>query len=81
MISTIDAAGRVVIPKSIRETLRLVGGVALDIRERDGIVEISPLPATLELREGPKGVVAVPSKKMPPLTDDLVRATIERSRR
>jgi hypothetical protein len=28
-----------------------------------------------------KGWVAVPARKLPPLTDDMVRETIERSRR
>lgn len=53
----------------------------VEIRERDGRIEIEPAPTpmTLVMRRG--GVVAVPRKKLPPLTDDIVRATLERTRR
>jgi AbrB family looped-hinge helix DNA binding protein len=36
MITTIDAAGRVVVPKSMRERLGLGPGVLIELRERDG---------------------------------------------
>ena len=81
MRSTIDGAGRVVIPKSLRLRLGLRGGETLEIRERDGTIEIEPAatPMTLVEREG--AVVAVPEGDLPPLTDDIVRATLERTRR
>jgi len=81
MKSTIDGAGRVVIPKSIRERLGLQGGEVLDIRERDGRVEIEPAatPMTLVKRRGTSA--AVPRDELPPLTDDIVRETLERTRR
>jgi len=81
MRTTIDGAGRVVIPKDLRERLGLSGGRLLEIRERDGRIEIEAAtePMTLEQREG--GAVAVPEQPLPPLTDEVVRATIERTRR
>jgi AbrB family looped-hinge helix DNA binding protein len=81
MKSTIDGAGRVVIPKSLRLRLGLRGGETLEIRERDGTIEIEPAatPMTLVEREG--AVVAVPEGDLPSLTDDIVRATLERTRR
>lgn len=81
MKSTIDAAGRVVIPKALREKLGLLGGRAVEIRERAGYLEIDPAPTpmTLVRRRGVR--VAVPSRKLPPLTDEIVRDTIEQIRR
>ncbi len=81
MQSTIDAAGRVVIPKSIRDSLGLTGGQKIEIRERDGAVEIEPAatPMRLEKRDG--HLVAAPEHELPVLTDDLVRATLEKVRR
>lgn len=81
MQTIIDAAGRVVIPKSIRDSLGLTGGQKIEIRERDGAIEIEPsaTPMRLEKRDGHP--VAVPEHELPVLTDDLVRATLEKVRR
>lgn len=81
MQTTIDSAGRVVIPKAVRERLGLTGGESLDVRERDGRIEIEPAPTPMKLVRRKGGAVAVPAHKLPPLTDDIVRETIERSRR
>jgi len=81
MQTAIDTAGRLVIPKAIRDRLGLTGGQVVEIQERDGKIEIeaAPTPMTLVDREG--GLVAVPEEDLPPLTDDIVRTTIERTRR
>ena len=42
MHAAIDKAGRVVIPKAVREAAGLKPGVKLDIRYRGGVVEIEP---------------------------------------
>lgn len=81
MRSTIDMAGRIVVPKAMRERLGLVGGRAVDIRERDGRLEIEPVPVEMKLVRRGRGLVAVPTRKLPPLTDEIVRETIERTRR
>jgi AbrB family looped-hinge helix DNA binding protein len=83
MRSTIDAAGRVVIPKALRERLGLTGGEPIEIRERDGTIEIEAAPTPMSLVETADGAVAVPvpDRDLPPLTDELVRATVERTRR
>lgn len=81
MVTTIDSAGRVVIPKSLRERLHLTGGQAIEIREREGLIEIEPAPTPMTLETTPGGPVAVPAEELPPLTDELVRATLERMRR
>lgn len=76
---TIDPAGRIVIPKAIRERLGLVPGEPLELREREGHLEIEPAPMRLARRK--HGAVTVPEVGLPPLTDELVRATLERVRR
>lgn len=81
MRSTIDAAGRVVIPKAIRDRLGLAGGETLEIVEREGRIEIEPAPTPMRLVRRGRGPVAVAEGDLPPLTDDIVRSTIERTRR
>lgn len=81
MKSTIDAAGRIVVPKALRERLGLAGGRAVEICERDGRLEIVPAPTSMKLVKRGGGSVAVPARKLPPLTDDIVRDTLEQTRR
>lgn len=81
MKSTIHAAGRIVVPKAMRQRLGLTGGRAVDIREREGRLEIEPAPTPMALVKKRGGRVAVPSRKLPPLTDEIVRETIEQTRR
>ncbi len=81
MRSAIDAAGRVVIPKELRDRLGLDRGRVVEIRERDGRIEIEPTATAMALVRRPGGCVAVPEDELPPLTDDIVRDTLERVRR
>ena len=81
MKTAIDTAGRLVIPKAIRDRLGLTGGQVVEIQERDGKIEIEAAPTPMTLVDHEEGPVAVPEKELPPLTDDIVRATIERTRR
>jgi AbrB family looped-hinge helix DNA binding protein len=78
---TIDAAGRVIIPKSIRDSLGLTGGRTIEIREREGVIEIEPATTAMRLEERNGHPVAVPDRELPPLTDGVVRATLEKTRR
>ncbi len=81
MRTTIDAAGRIVVPKRLRDELRLEAGQALEIAARDGRLEIAPqsTPMQLERREG--RLVAVPDEPLPTLTASEVRETLEQLRR
>lgn len=81
MRTTIDATGRLVIPKRIRDRLGLRGNEQVEITERDGHIEIELAPTDVELvREG-SVLVARPGRSLPPLTDEIVRETVDRVRR
>ena len=81
MKATIDAAGRIVVPKPLRQALGLKPGQPLEIRAGDGRLEIEIAATPMKLKKRGKGVVAVPETKLPPLTADQVRDTLERVRR
>ena len=65
----------------MRDHLALGSGRAVEISECDGKIEIAPVPTRMSLVKRRGGVVAVPEGDLPQLTDDVVRATIERTRR
>lgn len=81
MRTAIDRAGRIVVPKALRDALGLVAGQELGIALVDGHLEIEPAPSEVSLRKRGKGVVAVPERELPVLTSDEVRRTLERTRR
>ncbi len=81
MRTTIDSAGRVVIPRDLRLRLGLSGGDPVEILERDGHLEIGVVASVMRLEASDQGPVAVPEEDLPPLTEEIVRSTIERSRR
>jgi AbrB family looped-hinge helix DNA binding protein len=82
MKTTMDAAGRLVVPKALRQALGLKAGQQLEIRGGDGRLEIEITPTPMHLKRRGKGVVAVAlSREMPALTAELVRDTLERVRR
>lgn len=80
MTITIDAAGRLVIPKDIREQARIEAGVPLEIRCRDGRIEIEPAPRQVRIVKKGRFSVAVPVEPAEPLDDGTVRATRDRIR-
>jgi len=81
MKATIDAAGRIVVPKSLREALGLKPGQPLEIRAGDGRLEIEIAATPMQLKKRGKGMVAVPDAELPALSAELVRDTLERIRR
>ncbi len=81
MKSTIDSAGRIVVPKALRDALALKPGQRLDIRVEDGRLEIEPAATPMQLKAHGQGVVAVPDEELPALTAELVRETLEGVRR
>lgn len=81
MIVTIDAAGRIVVPKAFRLALGIKPGQSLEMRAGDGRLELEIAATPMTLKKRGKGVVAVPEKPLPALTADQVRDTLERVRR
>ena len=81
MRATIDAAGRIVVPKLLRDALGLRPGQPLELQVRDGRLEIELASVGMRLEAGPHGPVAVASEALPTLSADLVRETLERTRR
>jgi AbrB family looped-hinge helix DNA binding protein len=81
MRTTIDGAGRVVVPKALRDQLGLESGTPLDVQVRDGRLEIEPVPTSMHLERRGKGFVAVPDDPLPPIDAADVRAVIEAMRR
>jgi AbrB family looped-hinge helix DNA binding protein len=81
MRTTIDSAGRIVVPKSLRQALNLKPGQALEIRAGDGRLEIEVAATPMTLQRRGKNVVAVPEIELPQLTADAVRETLEQIRR
>lgn len=78
---TIDAAGRVVVPKALRDELGLEGGTTLEIRVRAGRLELEPVPTPMRLVRRGEGVVATTEEPLPPIDADDVRAITESLRR
>lgn len=81
MRTTIDAAGRVVVPKFMRRRLGIDGPAEVEIDERDGIVEIRRPDRNVTAVQGPDGrTVFVAPEGTPPLTAEQVRAIVEETR-
>jgi AbrB family looped-hinge helix DNA binding protein len=81
MRTTIDSAGRIVVPKSLRDALALKPGQALEIRAGEGRLEIEVAATPVSLKKRGRGLVAVPDAPLPSLTAEEVRNTLERIRR
>jgi AbrB family looped-hinge helix DNA binding protein len=81
MMTTIDSAGRIVVPKRLREELHFRPGQELELKAVDGRLEVEhpTTPIRLEKRRG--RLVAVADREMPTLTAEMVRETLEQIRR
>jgi AbrB family looped-hinge helix DNA binding protein len=81
MKTTIDPAGRLVIPKQIRQEAGLRPGMPLDVRWRGGRIEIEPAPLPVKLVRKGRLLVAVPDKDGTGLSADTVERTRKTLRR
>ena len=81
MRTTIDAAGRIVVPKAVRDALGLGAGQQLEIVARDGRIEVDVPPVEMQLVTRDGLTVAVPDEPLPTLSADQVRDALERTRR
>ena len=81
MKTTIDQAGRLVIPKEIRREAGLKPGMPLDITFREGRIEIEAAPVSVRLARKGRLLVAVAGAKVPVFTSAAVERTREELRR
>jgi AbrB family looped-hinge helix DNA binding protein len=77
MKTTIDNAGRLVIPKEIRRQAGLHAGDQLNVSWRDGRIEIEPAALPVKLVRRGRWLVAVAEHPVPKLTQDEVNATLD----
>lgn len=81
MVTTIDSAGRIVVPKRLREELGFRPGQELELNAVDGRLEIEHQATPMRLERRGKRLVAVADGEMPTLTAEMVRETLEQVRR
>ncbi len=81
MKTTIDSAGRLVIPKEIRQEAGLKPGMPLEVRWREGRIEIEAAPLPVKLVHKGRLLVAVPRKDLTPLKAETVERTRIKLRR
>jgi AbrB family looped-hinge helix DNA binding protein len=77
MITTMDSAGRLVIPREIRREAAREPGTPLEVRWRDGVIAIEPQTLPVKLERKGRRLVATPSTKVAALRS----APVERTRR
>ncbi len=76
MKASIDAAGRMVIPSEIRRQAGLRPGMPLDVRWRDGRIEIEPGTLAVKLVHRGHLLVAIPTAEIEQLTPQTVEETL-----
>ncbi len=81
MKTAIDRAGRVVIPKAMRQAIGLDGGGSVEVTVRDGRIEIEPTSVPMQVVKIDGFPVIQPESELPPLTAEMVRATLDQVRR
>ncbi len=69
------------VPKAIRDAMGLDAGRAVDVTLADGRIEIEIAPAKVHIDKGGILPVIRAAEDLPPLTDDIIRETLEATRR
>jgi AbrB family looped-hinge helix DNA binding protein len=76
-----DHAGRIVVPKALRDHLGVEPGQPLRARVHDGRLEIEPEPMGAALVDEGGVLVITPAEPVAPLSREAVRQLIEDLRR
>ena len=80
MSTAIDSAGRLVIPKAVRDAAGILPGTPLEVRFRDGRIEIEPIPLDVSVEFVEGVAVASPREPVPVLLAGTITTTRERLR-
>lgn len=77
----IDAVGRLVVPKRLREELGITGPTELELTAADGRLEatVPDVPARVEVRDGAAVIVA--EAPIPAMSVEETREAVDRTRR
>lgn len=75
---TIDSAGRIVLPKPLREALGLLPGSAVDVSRYGGGIQLIPTGRTARLVEESGAIVATADTR---IDDEVVFGLIDAQRR
>lgn len=77
MQTTIDSAGRLVIPKEIRREAALVAGTPLDVRCVGGTIVIAPLTLAVRFEAHDGLIVATAPAGTSPMAADAVAGVLD----
>jgi AbrB family looped-hinge helix DNA binding protein len=77
MKTTIDGAGRVIVPKKIREAAQLEAGSEIDVRIENGVIQLEPIAAPVKFKKRGHLLVATRPERTGTLTQEMVEATRE----
>ena len=80
MKTTIDSAGRLIIPKEIRNVAGLKPGMPLEVTLHEGHIEIAPAVQHIRLVRKGRLLVAVSDADVPPLDAKTVGETLTQLR-
>lgn len=80
MRTTIDNAGRIVVPKELRSALNLLGGDEVEIELDGERLTLTPAPRKVKLHRGPDGILSA-EFGIPEQGPEDVREALERIRR
>lgn len=75
IVTTMDSAGRLVLPKEIRDEAGILPGMSLRVSYLDGRVAIEPAPRDVVTRRKGRLQVAIPVEEGESLSDRAVRRT------
>jgi AbrB family looped-hinge helix DNA binding protein len=77
MVTTMDSAGRIVLPKAARERADLKPGAEIEVRVIDGRIELEPAAARVTVAKQGGFWVATPAQDLPVLSQEETEAAID----
>jgi AbrB family looped-hinge helix DNA binding protein len=80
MKTAIDRAGRLVIPRQLRQAAGIRPGEAVDLLAKDGAIIIRPAETEMRLEKQGRFMVIVPEVPIEPLGEEIVTKTLEEIR-